>query len=537
MFKKFIFIFVILVIVLIFLSTKNLSFELVKNLEIFYSLVAEVERNYVDDIDVSELIRKSIDEMLLSLDPYTNFISEAQIEEFKLMTTSHYGGIGAIIQQTDTGIIITNLFFDSPAHKVGLKPGDIIVEVNNKKIKGLKIDEVRDLMKGSPNTKVKIKIFRPYYNKYLTFNLIRESIKIPCVPYYTIIDNNIGYIILTEFTENSYKEFLKAFKELKSKGITSLIIDLRNNPGGLLLEAVNIASIFFKRNTLITYTKGRQPEYNVNYLTIYEPLDTLIPIVFLVNKNSASASELLTGAFQDYDRAVLVGDTTFGKGLVQSTINLPFNSILKITTAKYYTPLGRPIHSKTYSDKLLLKTYKTKKGRSFHESKGLIPDIVLSLSDTASFIYSLIRKNLFFEYANKFYYENPTIDTANFIVDEKIFQGFKSFVDSFGFSYESNSEKTLNFLINSLKKENYYDNLCEELKNIELKIQKIKEIDWQLYKEQIKYLLTKEILSRYICEKAYFIYKDFFLNIDKQLDTSIKILKDINLYYKILSKK
>ncbi|MCX7954247.1 MAG: S41 family peptidase [Bacteroidales bacterium] len=523
------------------------NFELVKNLDIFYSVVIEIYNKYVEDVDISKLIGKAIESMLSNLDPYTTFISEAQMEEYKLLTTSQYGGIGAIIQKRGDNFIVAEILSNSPAHKFGLKVGDVILSVNNKAVKDLNIEEVSELMKGVPNTIVKVKILRPFEKKEYLFEIKRETIKIPCIPYYGIIEDSIGYISFTNFSENSSNEFLKCFKILKSKNIKSLIIDLRNNPGGLLLEAVNIGSIFLPKGSLITYTKGKISDANNKYVTNVTPIDTTLPIVILVNRNSASASELLSGAFQDHDRAVIVGENTFGKGLVQTTTPLPFNSLLKITTAKYYTPSGRCIQNIDYihkneknepqkPDATNLKSYKTKNGRTVFESNGINPDIIIKSKDTSEISQALLANYVIFDFANDYYFKHTRIDTLNFTIDSILFNEFKNFSLKYHLNYSTKTEEKFNNLIEISKKEGYYASLNKELLLLEEKIKKIKENDIETKKSEIIYLLTCEILSRYLYEKGPYICS-IKSPYDLQLQEAKKILKDLKKYREILKTK
>ncbi len=351
------------------------DFELTKQLDIYHTLIRELRMVYVDEIDISKIVEKSIDEMLKSLDPYTVYYPESEIEDFRFLTTGQYGGIGAIIRTNKDGIIIDEIYQNYSAHKAGIIPGDIIKKVGNKNVTEKNKDNISILLKGIPGSEIDITIYRPTVNKTIIYKVKREQIKIKNVPYYKLINNDIAYIKLTEFTQTAYDEVKAAYIELKKQGATKLIIDLRNNPGGLLNESVKIVGLFVKKGSLVVSTKGKGKQWNNKLHTRRQPIDTDIPIAVLVNSNSASAAEIVSGALQDLDRAVIIGQRTYGKGLVQTSRDLSYNTKLKITTAKYYIPSGRCIQALDYTHRnadgsvghipdSLISEFKTKNGRT-----------------------------------------------------------------------------------------------------------------------------------------------------------------------------
>ncbi len=522
----------------------QINFEIVKNLDIYYSLFRELNVYYVDEINPSEAIKKSIDAMLNSLDPYTVYIPESQIEDLRFMTTGQYGGVGALIQQRNNDIMISEPYEGYPAQKAGLQAGDIILEVDGKSIQGKKVDEVSEILKGQPNTTITLKIKKAITNQIETITLTRKEIKISNIPYHGIISENIGYIYLSNFTENVTADVIKAYKDLENQGMKQLIIDLRSNPGGLLMEAVNLMSLFVPKGTLIVSTKGRIKEWEKEYRSTSVPLDVNIPIAVLVNSASASASEIIAGAMQDLDRGVVIGQRTFGKGLVQTTRDLSYNAKLKVTTAKYYTPSGRCIQAIDYSHRnpdgsvgkipdSLVKAFKTTRGRIVYDGGGINPDIVLEPEKISPLTEALIENHIIFDYASKFRYEYPSMEGLNnVIVSEKIYQDFVKFAMSYKFDYKTQSELALDKLTASLKEDKYFDLTKDNLEALKKQIQHNKEQDFKLFEKEIKQLLLEEIASRYFYQKGRILA---MLRDDPVLAKAIEILSSPDEYAKVLN--
>lgn len=524
----------------------QVNFEIVKNLDIYYSLFRELNVYYVDEINPSDAIKKSIDAMLNSLDPYTVYIPESQIEDFRFMTTGQYGGVGALIQQRNNEIMISEPYEGYPAQKNGLQAGDIILEIDGRNIQGKKVDEVSEILKGQPNTTITLKVKKVITNQIETITLTRQEIKISNIPYYGIIEQNIGYIYLSNFTENVTADFIKAFKDLQNQGMKQLILDLRGNPGGLLMEAVSLMSLFVPKGTLIVSTKGRIKEWEKEYRSTSAPLDVNIPIAVLVNSASASASEIIAGAMQDLDRGVVIGQRTFGKGLVQTTRDLSYNAKLKVTTAKYYTPSGRCIQAIDYSHRnpdgsvgkipdSLVKAFKTTRGRTVYDGGGINPDIVLEPEKISPLTEALIENHIIFDYASKFRHEYPSMEGLNnVIISEKIYQDFVRFAMSYKFDYQTQSELALDELTASLKEDKYYDFTKDNLEALKKQIQHNKEQDFKLFEKEIKQLLFEEIASRYFYQKGRILA---MLRDDPVLAKAKEILTSPSEYEKIFNVK
>lgn len=482
--------------------------------------------------------------MLNSLDPYTVYIPESQIEDLRFMTTGQYGGVGALIQQRNNEIMISEPYEGYPAQKAGLQAGDIILEVDGKSIQGKKVDEVSEILKGQPNTTITLKIKKAITNQIETITLTRQEIKISNIPYYGIISENIGYIYLSNFTENVTSDFIKAYKDLENQGMKQLIIDLRGNPGGLLMEAVNLMSLFIPKGTVIVSTKGRIKEWEKEYRSTSTPLDVTIPIAVLVNSTSASASEIIAGAMQDLDRGVVIGQRTFGKGLVQTTRDLSYNAKLKVTTAKYYTPSGRCIQAIDYSHRnpdgsvgkipdSLVKAFKTTRGRTVYDGGGINPDIVLEPEKLSPLTEALVENFIIFDYASKFRNEYPSMEGLNnVIISEKIYQDFVKFALSYKFDYKTQSELALDGLAASLKEDKYYDLTKDNLEALKKQIQHNKEQDFKLFEKEIKQLLLEEIASRYFYQKGRILA---MLRDDPVLAKATEILSSPAEYAKILN--
>jgi carboxyl-terminal processing protease len=520
------------------------NFETVKNLDIFYTLYKELNLYYVDPIVPGDIIKVGIDAMLQSLDPYTVYIPESQIEDLKFMTTGQYGGIGSLIRQSGDYIMITQPVKDSPADKAGIIPGDIILEIDEHSIKGKPSEEVSELLRGEPNTTVKLKIQRIGNIKPIEVSIVREEIKMNSVPYYGLLEEGIGYIALNSFTNTAAKEVQDAFLDLKkTHNITSLVIDLRGNPGGLLIEAVKICNIFVTKGEEIVSTRGKIAQWDKSYTAYSEPIDTEVKLVVLVDRGSASASEIVSGCIQDLDRGVIVGQRTFGKGLVQTTRELSYNGVLKVTTAKYYIPSGRCIQALDYTNRnedgsvghvpdSLITEYKTKNGRKVYDGGGVAPDVDIEIEMYSNIATSLIIKNLVFDYANYYKFTHPTIASPeNYVFTDADYDDFVKFLSDKDFDYETKTEETLNQLIESSKNEKYYDQASQELDVLKTKFAHDKNKDLVLFKDEIKDLISQEIVLKYYYETGGIIYG---LKHDPEVRKAIEIVKDDTKYHSIL---
>lgn len=522
----------------------NNQFEISKNLDIFATLFKQLHLNYVDDINSSNLIKTAIDEMLVSLDPYTNYIPEDEVEDLRFMTTGQYGGIGALIQKRDEYIMITDPYFGFPAQKAGLNAGDIIIEVNDKDIRKLSSSEVSDLLRGQPGTPVKLKYKRLNVKEEMVKEILREEVKIDNIPYSGILSNNIGYIKLTSFTQNAGKEVKDAFVDLKGKAnLEGIILDLRGNGGGLLNEAVNIANIFVDKGQLVVSTKGKMADKNSRHQTLNPAVDNEMPLVVLVDRGSASASEIVAGAFQDLDRGLIIGQRTFGKGLVQNVFPLSYNAKLKITVAKYYIPSGRCIQAINYAERnedgsinripdSLKVAFKTKNGRTVYDGGGIEPDVKVEPFEYSNISISLVTKNLIFDYATKFFYENEKIPpVAEFKITDKIYKDFLAFIADKDYDYTTQSEKKLKELKDIAEKEKYFESLKSEYENLNKKLIHNKDEDLANFRQEIEFLLKNEIVSRYYYQKGRI---ENNLDFDAEVDSAVAVIKDKGRYNQLL---
>ena len=509
--KKFFYLFIIGCLGLVAFKAED-YFEISKNLDIFAEVYKEVNTTYVDEVQPGELIRAAIDGMLKSLDPYTNFYSEAQAEDYRYQTTGTYAGIGSTIRTIGDYVYIDSPVDDFPAYKAGLLPGDKILAVDGVDMKGKTASDVTDYLKGKAGTTFSIKIARLGEGD-LTKSITRETIKIKNVPYYGIIEDNIGYMQLTRFTPDAGKEVRDAVIALKAEGATSLVLDLRNNGGGLLHEAINIVNVFVPRGETIVITKGKFQEDNRTYKTLNSPVDTGIPLIVLINDGSASASEIVSGSLQDLDRAVLIGQNSFGKGLVQTTKRLTYNTSMKITTAKYYIPSGRLIQRLDYGNKVngkavavadsIKKEFKTKNGRNVIDGEGIQPDLNIEEYKYSKLAISLIRNDLIFQFANEYRSKNPQISGPKiYDVSNETFEDFKSFLKDKEYEYTTNTEKDLDKLIGQAKNDKYYELLKGELASLKAALESTKKADLDNNKQELKELLEYEIVRRYYFEKG-----------------------------------
>jgi len=490
------------------------NFEIAKNLDIYHTLFRELNMFYVDDIDPNALVKTSIDDMLQSLDPYTNYISEDQMEDFRFMTTGEYAGIGALISKHGDDIIVAEPYEGFPAQKYGLKAGDIFLEVEGKDTKNMSTEDVSNLLKGPANKTVSIKVQRPGEKKPLTVEVVREKIAINAVPYYGMLEDNTAYIRLSNFTANCSEEVKNAYMDLKKYNPDALILDLRGNPGGLLMEAVNIVNFFVPKGEEIVSTRGKVTQWDKTYTATSEPIDTTIKLAVLVNSGSASASEIVSGAIQDLDRGIIVGSRTFGKGLVQTTRDLSYNTKLKVTTAKYYIPSGRCIQVLDYSHRnadgsvgnvpdSLISEFTTKHGRKVYDGGGIVPDLKLDSETLSTLGIELVTQFKIFDFATKYSNENATIAQPEaFTISDDIFNQFTDYVKSGDFTYDSESLSEIDELIKTAKKEKYFDLAEGEFEALKAKLAPDLNKDLKEFRPEICDMLKDEIVSRYYYEKG-----------------------------------
>lgn len=526
----------------------NRNFQIAKNLDIFNAIVKELDMFYVDTISPDKVIREGIDAMLTQLDPYTNYFPEEDMGDLKQMITGQYGGIGSLITyyKAKGRVAIAEPFENTPSSKAGLKAGDILLEIDGKDLKGKMQGEISELLRGEIGTSFMLKIERPGEKKPLEFKITRESIQIDPVPYYGIIGKNTGYITLTNFTDNCAKEVKNAVINLKKQGATSLVLDLRGNPGGSMQEAVDIVNLFVPKGKEIVSTRGKIKQADRTYKATREPLDTEIPLAVLVNSGSASASEIVAGALQDLDRAVIIGTRTFGKGLVQVPRDLPYNGSLKITTAKYYIPSGRCIQAIDYKHRnedgsvgripdSLTTIFRTAAGREVRDGGGVSPDKEVKAEKFPSMLYYLISENVIFDYATDYCRKHPTIAPADqFKLTDADYNEFKEKVKKSDFKYDQQSDKILKNLKEVAEFEGYMDGASEEFKALENKLKHNLDKDLNHFSKDIRILISQEIIKRYYYQRGSVIEQ---LKDDDELEDALKILNDLPEYQKILSGK
>lgn len=522
----------------------NDDFELAKNLDIFHTLIRELRLYYVDEIPVSRVIETGIDHMLENLDPYTVYYPESEIEDYRFITTGQYGGIGALMRSRDNDIIIEEIYEDYPADKAGFKPGDIIKRVGDQDASSSSYDDISILMKGVPDTEIEIKVYRPYSNQYITRTLKRERIRIENVPYSGIIGNQTGYIKLGGFTQTAYTEVKQALLDLKQKNINSIVLDLRDNPGGLLVEAVKIVGLFVEKGTNVVNTRGKVKQWNQSFNTPFPPVDTQIPLIVLVNRNSASASEIVAGALQDLDRAVIIGDRTYGKGLVQTTRDLSYNAKLKVTTAKYYIPSGRCIQALDYTHRnpdgsvgyvpdSLISEFNTVNGRKVYDGGGISPDIRIEDTQISPISNYLLQNLVIFDFATSYASGREKIgDPLHFRLSDEDYESFISFALERKIDYKTETEEMLDRLIEIARKEKYYNKASTEIKALGNKLSHSPREDLVYFKTDIQELLVSEIIKRFYYQKGA-IQMD--VNKNQAIQESLTLLNNIGKYKAILN--
>ena len=532
-----------------FKSGDDRNFQIAKNLDTFNSIVKELDMFYVDTLDPNKTVREGIDYMLSSLDPYTEYYPEDDQAELQQMLNASFGGIGSLItyNQKLKRSMIAEPFEGTPAAKVGLKAGDILMEIDGKDLAGKNNQEVSQMLRGAVGTSFKLKVERPDEKggtRPLEFDIVRQTIQTPMIPYDTIFNKNVGYINLSTFSGTPSKDFKKTFLKLKKEGITSLVIDLRGNGGGRLEEAVEIANFFLPRGKVIVTTKGKTKQASNTYKTLREPLDLDIPITVLVNGATASASEILSGAFQDFDRAVIVGSRTFGKGLVQTTRPLPYGGVMKLTTSKYYIPSGRCVQAIDYKHRnedgsvgtipdSLTTVFHTAAGREVRDGGGVMPDIEVKQEKLPNILFYLVRDNLIFDYATQYCLKHPSIPSPQeFKVTDADYNDFKAMVKKADFKYDQQSEKIMKTLKEAANFEGYLDEASEEIKALEKKLTHNLDRDLDYFSKDIRSMIADEIIKRYYYTRGGIIQQ---LKDDDGLQAALKILADPVKYKETLS--
>ena len=520
-------------------SFQDNFFEIAKQLEIFTTLFKELNTNYVDETNPGDLMDKAIKAMLASLDPYTVYFNEQDVLKFKINNTGEYTGIGAMITRKEGKIIIKEVYKNFPADKAGIKPGDEIIQIGDVLLSDFK-DDASQLFKGAKNTQVDVQYIRQ--GKKNTGKIILDEVEIKSVPFYAKIDDKTGYIVLAHFNKKASNETKEALLELKKQGAQRIVLDLRGNPGGLLNEAVNICNLFVPKNEIIVTTKSKIEKYNNTYKTAFEPVDTEIPLVIIVNGRSASASEIVSGALQDLDRAVVLGSRSFGKGLVQKPVDLTYSTQLKVTISRYYTPSGRCIQALDYAHKdkngQAVRTeeknytaFKTRKGRTVYDGGGISPDVEIEETKSSSIADALLKNDAIFNYATVFYYKNPSQNNQTPAFTEANYQEFKSYLKTQNIAFNTETELALKNTLAIAKKEKIDADILNEYQQLLASLQKSEEQQLDKNKTEIKNLILDEIIKRYQYQEGLYQY---YLKNSLEVKKSVSILENPTEYKKIL---
>ena len=518
-------------------SFKGDFFEIAKQIEIFTTLFKELNMNYVDETNPAELMDTAIKNMLEDLDPYTKFLNEQDVESFKINNAGEYSGIGAVVRTYKDKVVIVEPYKGYPADKAGLKAGDEIIKIGDIAIADIK-EDADELLKGANNTSVNISYVRQGETKSTTVN--RESIEVDAVPYYKMIQENTGYIVLSKFNKKATEQTKEALLNLKNDGAKKIILDLRDNPGGLLTEAINVTNLFIPKGELVVTTKSKVKKFNREYKTTNQPVDTEIPLVVLVNGRSASASEIVSGSLQDLDRAVIVGARSFGKGLVQRPLKLTYGTQLKVTISRYYTASGRCIQSLDYWNRdengnavknTQFRDFKTKNGRKVQDGGGVLPDIEIAAAKTNPLTQALLSDNVIFDYATDFYYNNTIENVLDFNYKDSDFASFKNYVSKSNFNFETKAEKALKEAMSGEDSTIFGIEVTEQYKALlsEMDKNKLKALD--KYKVEIQKNLEDEILKRFFYREGLY---DYHLQNDEAIMTATALLNDKSKYETIL---
>ncbi len=537
--KRYIIPFILSGFLFVFVSFKDDFFEISKQLEIFTTLFKTINQNYVDETNPAELMDKAIKSMLADLDPYTNYFNEADVIKFKINNTGEYTGIGAMITRKEDKLIIKEPYKGFPADKAGLKAGDEIFQIGDVLLADFK-DDASQLFKGAKNTKINIQYLRQ--GKTLSAQLVLDEIEVKAVPFYGKIEAKTGYIVLTQFNKKAASETKEALEKLKADGATQIILDLRGNPGGLLNEAVNICNLFVPKGEIIVTTKSKNEKYNNTYKTTREPIDTEIPLVVIVDGKSASASEIVSGALQDLDRAVIVGSRSFGKGLVQRPIDMTYGTQVKVTISRYYTPSGRCIQALNYNkkDKTGKATrteeknytaFKTKKGRAVFDGGGVLPDVEIEETKTSTIADALQKNDGIFNYATYYYYKNPSLGDKIPTITDADFADFKAFLKREKIEFNTESELALKNTLEKAKKENLDTAINAEYQQLLTALQKSEETLMDQNQKEIKNLILDEIIKRYQSKEGLYQY---YAKSNLEIKKAVGVLNNTPEYHKIL---
>lgn len=527
---------------------KKHDFEISKNLEIFNDIYKKLDVFYVDTLSADTVIRWGIDAMLQRVDPFTVYYSKDDMGDFRTMTTGKYAGIGSYIRyhKKEQRVVLTEPYENSPAQKTGIRGGDVILSVDGTDVKGLSVDKVSNMLRGDAGTVVEVQVKRYNVKKPITYKIKRQNIQLPQVPYYGEVCPGVGYIYLTGFTEGAYREVRHALLQLKEKGVQSLIFDLRGNPGGALNEAVDIAGLFIPKGSKVVSTKGKMSSTNRTYYTTHLPVDMTMPMVVLVDGGSASSSEIVAGALQDYDRAVILGQRTYGKGLVQMVRDVPYGGNLKLTTSRYYIPSGRCIQAYDYRHlkedgsvgtlpDSLTNVFKTKAGREVRDGGGIKPDVKVVPDSLPSMIYDLASGEVFIDFANRYVYEHKTIASAgDFELTDAEYETFVDLVKESGFTYNRRSVELLNVLKKVATREGYYEDAKVEFEALSSKFSVDISKDMHRFKKEISTLLCNEIVRRYYYQRGGVEHQ---LKDDQDVKEALKVLSNKEEYNDLLSVK
>ena len=521
-------------------SFKNDFFEIAKQIEIFTGVFKTVNQNYVDETNPGEMMDVAIKGMLKELDPYTVFFNEQDVLKFKINNTGEYTGIGAMVQRKDGKVYLKEIYKGFPADKAGLKAGDEITQIGDVNLKEY-TEDASQLLKGAKNTAVVVQYIRQ--GKSQTATIILDEVEIKAVPFYALLKDNVGYIVLSKFTEKASSETKAALLDLKKQGATKIILDLRGNPGGLLHEAVNICNLFVAKDELIVTTKSKNPKHNLEYRTKNEPIDLEIPIAVIVDGKSASASEIVAGAIQDLDRGVILGTRSFGKGLVQRPLDLSYGTQVKVTISRYYTPSGRCIQALDYSKKdetgkavkksqNEFNAFKTKAGRTVYDGGGVLPDIEIEETKMATVTDAVVKNDAIFNFATQWFYKNPTVSGIPTITDAD-YAAFKAFLKQEKITLDTETNKALKNVLETAKKEKMDTQIAPEYKQLELAIEKNQELELDKNKNQIKKLIQEDLITRYQYREGLY---QFYTKENLEIEKAIALLNNQTQYKSILKK-
>lgn len=521
-------------------SFKDNLFEVAKQIEIFTTLFKEVNMNYVDEINPAALMDKAIKAMLADLDPYTVYFNEQDVVKFKINSTGEYTGIGAVINRKEGKLTIVEPYKNYPADKAGLKAGDEIIRIGDVNLSDFK-EDVGQLLKGAKNAKIEMTYLRQ--GKTLKTDLILNEVALQAVPFFGMSDAKTGYIVLSQFNAKTTTETKAALESLKASGATQIILDLRANPGGLLNEAVNICNLFVPKGEVIVTTKSKIQKHNNTYMTTREPVDTTIPLVVLVNGKSASASEIVAGALQDLDRAVVVGSRSFGKGLVQRPVDLTYGTQLKITISRYYTPSGRCIQALDYlnkdkegkalrTDATKYNAFKTRKGRAVYDGGGILPDLEMDETKQSAIVEALVKNNGIFDFATEYYYKNPTMGTKIPTITDADFSSFKQFLKREKFTFDTETELALKETLAAAKREKIDDGIMQSYQQLLVALEKSESVLLDKSSAQIKNLLRDELIKRYQYKEGLY---EYYIKNNPEIKRATSLLNASEEYKKYLN--